>query len=97
VVHWTTLSLIADFLIVKRIVLRQNVSLRLILLRACLLILSLAQDLGYIAGFALMSFTISILFIAILHVYRHLRNPQVQQTYLGARSQGIKVRFCLPL
>jgi len=75
VVHWTTLSLIADFLIVKRIVLRQNVSLRLILLRACLLILSLAQDLGYIAGFALMSFTISILFIAILHVYRHLRNP----------------------
>ena len=76
VVHWTTLSFIADFLIVKRVVLRQHVSLNLILLRACLLILSLAQDLGYIAGFALMSFTVSTLFIAAIHSYRYFQENQ---------------------
>ncbi len=74
VVHWTSLSLIADFLIVKRVALRQHVSLRLILVRACLLILSLGQDLGYIAGFALMSFTVSALFIAVLLSYRYYIN-----------------------
>jgi hypothetical protein len=71
VIHWTTLSFIADFLIVKRVALRQPVSLKLILVRFCLLILSLGQDLGYIAGFTLMSFTISTLFIATLTGYRY--------------------------
>ncbi len=73
VVHWTTLSLIADFLIVKRVALRQYVSLRLILLRACLLFLSFGQDLGYIAGYALMSFTVSILFISAIACYRYFK------------------------
>ena len=72
-IHWTTLSLIADFLIVKRVVLKQHVSLRLILVRACLLILSLGQDLGYVAGFGLMSLTVSAIFIAVLLTYRHFR------------------------
>ena len=72
-IHWTTLSLIADFLIVKRVVLKQHVSLRLILVRACLLILSLGQDLGYVAGFALMSLTVSAIFIAVLLSYRYCR------------------------
>lgn len=71
--HWTTVSFVADFLIVKRVALRQHVSLNLILIRACLLILSMGQDLGYIAGFALMSFTVSTLFIAVLIAYRHLK------------------------
>lgn len=73
VVHWTTLSFVADFLIVKRIALRQHVSLNLISVRACLLILSLGQDLGYIAGYALTSFTVSTLFIALLIGYRCLK------------------------
>jgi hypothetical protein len=73
VLHWTVLSLVVDFLIVKRVTLRQHVSLRLILLRACLLILSLGQELGYIAGFALMSFTISTGYIIVLLSYRYLK------------------------
>ncbi len=73
VIHWTTLSFIADFLIVKRVALRQHVSLRLILARACLLFLSFGHDLGYIASFGLMSFTVSILFIAVLICYRYFR------------------------
>ena len=73
VVHWTVLSLIADFLIVKRVTLKQPVSLRFILVRACLLVLSLSQELGYIAGFALMSFTVSIIFIGTILSYRYFK------------------------
>ena len=73
VIHWTTLGFIADFLIVKRVALRQHLSLRLILVRACLLFLSFGHDLGYIAGFGLMSFTVSTLFIAVLICYRYFR------------------------
>ncbi len=70
VIHWITLGFITDFLIVKRVVLNQHISLRLILIRVCLLLLSFGHDLGYIAGFGLMSFTVSILFIAMLLGYR---------------------------
>jgi hypothetical protein len=72
ILHWTTLSFFADFLIVKRVVLRQHVSLRLVLFRFCLLVLSLGQDLGYVAGYALTSFTVSLLYILALNVNRYL-------------------------
>lgn len=71
ITHWLVLSFIADFLIVKRVALKQYLSLRLILSRACLLILSLGQDLGYITGFALGSFTVSLLFIFGLIAHRY--------------------------
>ncbi len=64
IVHWLTLSIITDFLIVKRVVLRQRISLRFLLLRVGLIFLLLGHDLGYMAGFGLTSFTISMLFIA---------------------------------
>ncbi|WP_017317235.1 hypothetical protein [Mastigocladopsis repens] len=73
VLHWTTLSYIADFLIVKRVVLGQSLSLRLILVRVALLFLSLGQDIGYIAGFSLTSFTVSTIFIALLFCYRYFK------------------------
>jgi hypothetical protein len=73
VVHWIILSVITDFLIVKRVTLRHHVSLRLILVRISLLFLSFGHDLGYIAGLGLMSFTVSILFIAVLSAYRYFR------------------------
>jgi len=76
VVHWTVLSLISDFLIVKRVTLKQPVCLRLLLVRACLLILSLGQELGYIAGFALTSFTISTIFITTILSYRYFKGEQ---------------------
>ncbi|MGJ5673558.1 MAG: hypothetical protein ACR9NN_08115 [Nostochopsis sp.] len=73
IIHWTVLSFIADFLIIKRIVLKQKLSLKLVLLRVLLLFLSLGQELGYIAGFALMSFSISMLYIGLLFLYRHFK------------------------
>lgn len=73
VLHWTTLSFIADFLIVKRVCSGNFLSLRLILVRICFLVLSLGQDLGYIAGFSLTSFTVSTLFIAGVFCYRYFK------------------------
>lgn len=76
IVHWTVLSFIADFLIVKRIVLKQNLSLKLVVLRVLLLFLSLGQELGYIAGFALMSFSISMIYIVLVLLYRQFKSKQ---------------------
>lgn len=71
VVHWLTLGIIVDFLVVKRVVLKQHVSFRLILVRLFLLFLLLGHDLGYVAGFGLISFTVSSLFMAGLFCYRY--------------------------
>lgn len=72
--HWTVLSFIVDFLLVKRCVLQQRIPFRLVLLRLLLLILSLGQELGYVAGFALTSFTVSTFFILGLSIYRRQKN-----------------------
>lgn len=92
VIHWTILSLISDFLIVKRVTLKQPVCLRLLLVRACLLILSMGQELGYIAGFALMSFTISTIFITALLSYRFFKGEQrftnlLQNTVINYKNE----------
>ncbi|MFN6565914.1 hypothetical protein [Dendronalium sp. ChiSLP03b] len=94
VFHWTALSLIVDFLIVKRVTLKQHVSLMLILLRACLLILSLGQELAYIAGFALMSFTISTIFITVLLSYRYYKNKHKSLVSLiQSAAENYKIEF----
>ncbi|UBF27188.1 hypothetical protein K9N68_04270 [Kovacikia minuta CCNUW1] len=74
-IHWITLGLIVDFLIVKRVALKKPVSLRLVLVRACLLFLLFGHDLGYIAGLGLMSFSVSLLFIIILIGHRYFAEP----------------------
>ncbi|MGA7933822.1 MAG: hypothetical protein WCA35_09770 [Kovacikia sp.] len=73
IVHWLTLGLIADFLITKRVVLRKDLSLKLILVRSGLLLLLFSHELGYIAGLGLMSFTVTILFMGGLICYRYVR------------------------
>ena len=78
VVHWTTVSLIVDFIIVKRVVFQQQVPLHLILARICLLLLSLGQGLGYIAGYSLMSFVVSIFFILALLARRYFKRQVVK-------------------
>src|SRR5262249_16199028 len=64
--HWTTLSLIVDYLLVKRFWLGQRWSARLLLVRLVILVLVLGQDLTYTAGLALTSFTLSALFAGIV-------------------------------
>lgn len=93
VCHWTTLSFVTDFLIVKRVVLRQQVSLWLVLVRTWLLILSLSQDLGYIAGFALTSFTGSIIFIVTLLCYRYFTKKLSSTNFLQKTLATYKREF----
>jgi hypothetical protein len=73
VIHWITLGVIADFLITKRVALKEHVTLNLILVRIGLLLLSFGHDLGYVAGLGLMSLTVSLLFIAGLICYRYVK------------------------
>lgn len=64
-VHWTSLSVCIDYFIIYKISGRQRLSLKLILLRGLLLILSVGQPLGYVAGYALLSFVCMIFFAII--------------------------------
>ncbi|MEA5597532.1 hypothetical protein [Rivularia sp. UHCC 0363] len=73
IIHWTTLSIIVDFLIVKKYTLQAKFSLKMILIRICLLILCLGQELGYIAGFALTSFTVSFLYVVLIGLRRYFK------------------------
>lgn len=75
--HWATLGIIVDFLLVRRIYLRQSVDLPLILGRAALLMLVLGLDLGYVAGFSLMSFSVS--FIVVLACRRNVLSHAISE------------------
>lgn len=75
VAHWTVLSILADFVIVRRVVLRQRVPLRLVLARVALTALSMGQDLGYVAGFGLTSLTVSTVFLLAIGAVRIKRRP----------------------
>jgi hypothetical protein len=70
VVHWTVLNIVADFLLVKKIIAGQPVRLLFILVKIALMVLALGQELAYVTGFALMSFTIAVVYIGILLGYR---------------------------
>lgn len=58
VVHWTSLSICLDYLIIYRLFNGEGVSLRIALGRMLLLFLSVGQTLGYVASYALLSFTV---------------------------------------
>ena len=75
VIHWTTLSIITDFIIVRKFILKEKLSSTIIILRANLLILSLGQELGYIAGFSLTSFIISVVYIILIALRRYFTSP----------------------
>lgn len=57
--HWLVLNIIADFLTCQKVFERQRLSLQWLLLRAALLLACLGGDLSYLAGYALISFTLS--------------------------------------
>jgi hypothetical protein len=82
IIHWMVLSMLTDFLLVRRLVLNQSISLRLVLLKSVFLTLCLGLDVGYVLGYALSSFTLSALFIVVLFIYRVYRQPVATTTYL---------------
>ncbi len=94
VTHWIVFSLIVDFLIVRRIVLKQHLSLKLILVRVCLVVLVLGLELGYLAGFALMSFTISSFYIITIIIYRCLiKKEQHLSALILCKLKSLKIEF----
>jgi len=76
VLHWATLGILTDFVIVRRVVIRTPLSARLVLLRLALVALSLGLDLAYVAGLALTSFVLSAGFaVVVIASRRPLGNP----------------------
>lgn len=74
-IHWTTLGLLADFVLVRRVVLRHRIPLRLLLLRAALVSLSMGQDLGYVAGFGMTSLVLATGCVVVLGASRAVTGP----------------------
>ena len=58
VLHWTILGIAVDYLLIRHIIARANISLRLVLLRCLLTVLALGLGLGYAAGSSLFSLTV---------------------------------------
>jgi len=71
ILHWTILGMAVDYLLILRITARENISLRLILLRGLLTVLTLGLGLGYVAGMSLFSLTVCAFYaLLFLLVYR---------------------------
>lgn len=83
IIHWMALSIITDFLLARRVALREPVSLRFLLLKGLLLTLCLGHDVGYILGYALSSFTLTALFVAALLTWRLIRRDHAPARQIG--------------
>ena len=82
-IHWTVLSMLTDFLLTRRVVLRESVNLRFLLLKGLLLTLCLGHDVGYILGYALSSFTLNALFVAAVLGWRLFRSSGKPMQEIG--------------
>lgn len=77
-VQYTTLALIIDFLLVKRFVLRQSISLRFLLVWLLIHLLALGQEPAYIAGYALASAVLTVIYVGAIVTYRTSRGEYHQ-------------------
>lgn len=81
-IHWAILSLFTDFILVKRIILKENISLKWVFLKAFILLATLGMNLGYICGFALNSFVISLIAVVVIIVKRIAKGENQLRKYL---------------
>lgn len=89
-IHWAILSLFTDFILVKRIIFNESISLKWVFLKAFLLITTLGMNLGYICGFALNSFVISFVFVLIVFIKRYIKSDFQLKNYLFAWIKELK-------
>lgn len=75
-VHWTTLAIVCDFVIVERLVMRRRISLALVLLRALLVVLAFGLELGHVLGYSLTSLLATCIFTAVLLAVRSIRRAR---------------------
>lgn len=90
IVHWTVLGIVADFVMVRRVANHDHLGTPWFLGRAVLVVLSLGQDLGYVAGFGLLSLTLSLTWIVLMTwlraaqlARRSLRQEDLVQAFLA--------------
>lgn len=76
IIHWTTISIFLDFIVLRKFIHKEFISLRLVLFKIMIMTLALGLDLSYILGFALSSFFFSGIYILILCVNK------ANQTYV---------------
>ena len=84
IVHWTVLGIVLDGVLMRKAVLREKISPHLIIARFALLSLSFGLELGYIAGFSLLSFSLCILALAVLLISRHRNSSEGLRKTVGA-------------
>ncbi len=66
--HWASMSIVVDWLFVRRVLARERLSALLVLVRVTLLGLTVGLDIAYVAGFALVSFTTTTAFVVFVCV-----------------------------
>ncbi|WP_460472803.1 hypothetical protein [Emticicia fontis] len=89
-IHWTILSIFSDFILTKRIIQRESISLKWVFLKAFLLIATLGMNLGYICGFALTSFVLSLFVVAVILIKRYLKKENQLGTYFNNWGKELK-------
>lgn len=89
-IHWAILSLFTDFILVKRIIKREKISLKWIFLKAFILLATLGMNLGYICGFALNSFVISLIWVISVLLKRVFKGENQLKIYFQRWSNDLK-------
>ncbi len=89
-IHWTILSIFADFILAKRIILRESISLKWVFLKAFFLIATLGMNLGYVCGFALTSFVLSLVVVAVVMIKRYLNKENQLMLYISRWAEELK-------
>lgn len=75
-VHWTTLAIVCDFVIVERLVARRRISVSLVLVRTLLLVLCFGLELGHVLGYSLTSLLATCVFTAGLLAFRAVQRKR---------------------
>ncbi|MCA9589474.1 MAG: hypothetical protein KC657_29400 [Myxococcales bacterium] len=61
--HWGAMSIVVDWLMVRRVVAGERIEARLVLARVALLAAVVGLDIGYVAGYPLTSFTVACIYM----------------------------------
>ena len=86
-VHWSAIGMVADFVLAKRYWLSGAWSVRLVLARVTLLLLTLGLDPGYIAGCSFTSFTLMLAWITVDQLVRRRGNLLAALAALATASR----------
>ncbi|MBX3192507.1 MAG: hypothetical protein KF819_36290 [Labilithrix sp.] len=92
-VHWTTLAIVCDFVIVERLVMRRRISLALVLVRVLLLVLGFGLELGHVVGYGLTSLlAVCVFTAALLAVRARKKEPSALSRFVKDAREEVRTR-----